>query len=1343
MIYPPVGPIRPFKMVCAKRSAYIAIGAAALALTCGTHAAGLFQLTGAADVAASQGSASVVADAREHRVRVARQYLSAARAEIENTGEGSLLLNVAEGAHLDVIVERTAPTKFGYSLSGRVADGAGGFVTLVVHEEAVAGSIWTPDSAYELYHLGSGVHALQDVTRRPIECGGTLPSELSAAAQIDQGSNDNGSVVDILVVWTPEAEEEYGGSRPQVLSRIDLMIAHANDAFERSGAFVSLNLVGAEKVDYVENESSSDLRRLGSPDDGHMDSVHEQRDALGADLVYLLTRRSGGIAFRPGAFSLGDNTSFAHEVGHNMGLGHDRLASASHLFFSTGFTTEHCFSTIMSYGSNCHRHRRPVLPFYASPWAYDPARGVPLGVTRFAKDRGARGPADAVLTLNRNRHGIANYRPSGSAGLGDDNGSRVDAQPASVRIRSSDELALPTASVSENVDSETAETPVDIPDPVLRQAVEEQLSKVGGPVTRGEMATLTSLMVEGSPLRLHGNGVRELTGIEHALNLRSLHVGRHAISDLAPLAELTSLTSLYLTRGQIVDVTPLAGLTSLEYLSLFRNGLSDVTSLEKLTSLKWLSLAFNQISDLAPLVANKGLGRGDFVRLNANPLSRSSLETHVPALLGRGVDVDHDVLPEILEIDDIRLREAVYDAIQANNGEDLSTLLAMDGRGRNIEDLTGLEGASSLRVLFLDKNKITDIAPLAELNLQALTLASNMVDDWGPLVSMDSLAHVSLDGNSLRELPLIPNPGHILGELSFVDNSISDIGSLDASTDTWWAAVLRMSGNSITSLEPLRHWRGLRHLEMCDNQITDISPLNLRWLSELHMHDNAVRDISPLLDSEELLMVDVRRNPLADDALTVLETLRERRVTVLAGETVPYVPASGEPREGVVRIVNRSNENGHVFIEAVDDAGVRFGPVRLNVGARRAVHFDSADLEDGNASKGLDGIGAPTTGDWRLSVISALDVEVLSYIRTEDGFFTAMHDVLPDAMAPFFNPASNERQRSILRVVNTEAEPAKWTTGGYDDGGRWHPMAGSLLVRPQHALTLTAQALENEHGLGDGQGKWRLRVRGFPWFAMSLLESPTGHLANLSTAPAHTTSSPDGTTLHRLPLFPAAGGLRKGFVRVINRSYASGEVAIHAVDDDGTRFGPVQLAMRPRQAVYFDSRDLEGGNAAKGLLGGVGVGEGDWRLELTSELDLMVLAYARTADGFLTAMHDLAPVGEDGSHRVVFFNPGSNTERVSKLRLINDGERRVRVTITGIDDAGNGSGTATLTVPAGSALTFTSAELEAGSDRVAGGLGDGEGRWRLRVRSSEPIAVMSLLETPSGLLANMSTGTAE
>ena len=870
------------------------------------------------------------------------------------------------------------------------------------------------------------------------------------------------------------------------------------------------------------------------------------------------------------------------------------------------------------------------------------------------------------------------------------------------------------------------------------------------------LADLTSLR----DLDLFSNGISDLSPLAGLTSLRRLNLSNNAeISDVSPLAGLTSLmslnlgscyeidvstrplsnlkslTSLGLSNANVSDVSQLADLTALTRLTLSNNRIFDVSPLAGLTSLTTLNLDSNGISDLAPLVANDGLGDGDAVDLRGNPLSRRSRESHIPTLRQRGVEVEFE-LPQLPEVPDGGLREAIVLTLLAMDNT-FATMSVLDAAGLGIEDLTGLEGARRLRGLFLDGNRITDIAPLAWHRLHALTLARNMVEDWAPLAGMRSLRYLALDGNSLQDLPPLPSG---LQHLYLSDNSISDIASLA----NLRLAELDVSGNAITSLAPLARHGHLRYLHVSDNQVADISSLNFEPLRELHLRNNAVRDLSPLLNAEELLMVDARRNPLADDALAVLDTLRERRVTVLAGETVPYFPAAGGSRQGFARVVNRSDEDGHVFIEAVDDAGVRARRARLDVGARRAVHFNSEDLERGNAAKGLSGgVGAPTAGDWRLSVVSALDVEVLSYIRTEDGFVTAMHDVAADAMVPFFNPGSNENQRSILRVVNTEAEPAKWTTGGYDDRGVWHPMAGSLLVRPQHALTLTAQALEGVHGLGDGQGKWRLRARGFPWFAMSLLESPTGHLVNLSTAPDNATPLADGGAMHRLPLFPAAGGARQGFARVINRSYSGGEVAIVAVDDEGVRSGPVRLTMRPRQAAHFNSADLEGGNAAKGLDGGVGVGAGDWRLEVASELELMVLAYARTADGFLTSLHDLAPVAEDGSHRVVFFNPGRNTGQVSKLRLINDGGEAASVTVTGIDDRGNGSGTVEITVPAGSALTFTSAELEAGGEGLAGRLGRGSGKWRLRVRSDAPIAVMSLLETPSGHLTNVSTGTAD
>ena len=368
-------------------------------------------------------SASVVPDVWERRVRVVRDELTAAHDGVESAGIGRLLLNVRDGVRLDVVVERTAPTKWGYSLSGRVA-GRVGFVTLVVHDEAVAGSIWTPDAAYELNYVGGGVHALRDVTNAPLECGGALPSELSAEEAITQGGKDDGSLVDILVVWTLEAAEEYGDGEPQLLSRIDMLIAFANDAFDRSGVFVSLNLVGAEELEYSEADTGlyTDIDRLQNPDDGHMDRVHDLRNSLGADLVYLLTRRGGGVATLGAGFAVGGASGFtvAHEVGHNFDLQHERnefrftIAGS----YNHGFTTEGCTRTIMSYGAACrglggHTWR---MPFYASPWRYRPGTGRTLGVARFSKERGARGPADAVLSLNRNRHRVANLRPSRSGG---------------------------------------------------------------------------------------------------------------------------------------------------------------------------------------------------------------------------------------------------------------------------------------------------------------------------------------------------------------------------------------------------------------------------------------------------------------------------------------------------------------------------------------------------------------------------------------------------------------------------------------------------------------------------------------------------------------------------------------------------------------------------------------------------------------------------------------------------------------------------------------------------------------------------------------------------------------
>ena len=210
---------------------------------------------------------------------------------------------------------------------------------------------------------------------------------------------------------------------------------------------------------------------------------------------------------------------------------------------------------------------------------------------------------------------------------------------------------------------------------------------------------------------------------------------------------------------------------------------------------------------------------------------------------------------------------------------------------------------------------------------------------------------------------------------------------------------------------------------------------------------------------------------------------------------------------------------------------------------------------------------------------------------------------------------------------------------------------------------------------------------------MSLLSSPTRHLTNLSTSAG--TGAPG---MHRIAVFASASDpSRQGFARIINHSNEDGEVRIDAYDDAGTHRGPLTLTIGAGRTVHFNSGHLEGEEAHPILSGSTGAGEGSWRLDLTSPLDLEVLSYMRTDDGFLTSMHDRVARNAAGVHRVAIFNPGRNTNQVSRLRLVNPGAAAAQVTIEGID--GNGArsgGTVTVSVPARASRTLSAQDLESG-----------------------------------------------
>ena len=87
-----------------------------------------------------------------------------------------------------------------------------------------------------------------------------------------------------------------------------------------------------------------------------------------------------------------------------------------------------------------------------------------------------------------------------------------------------------------------------MPDANLRQAVREKLNlPQNTPLTTLHLERLYDLVVPES-------NIEDLQGLEHAVNLRFLHLSRSWIVDLTPLANLVSLEVLKLYANDIVDI---------------------------------------------------------------------------------------------------------------------------------------------------------------------------------------------------------------------------------------------------------------------------------------------------------------------------------------------------------------------------------------------------------------------------------------------------------------------------------------------------------------------------------------------------------------------------------------------------------------------------------------------------------------------------------------------------------------------------------------------------------------------------------------------------------------------
>ena len=215
------------------------------------------------------------------------------------------------------------------------------------------------------------------------------------------------TVIDVMGVYS-KTVADYD---PE--ARLSSMIAYSNRALANSKANLRYRLVNVQEVNFPGDGSvsSTALNALKSNA-----KVRSLRVKYGADMVTMITKGIGGIAYMPltygqlgNAFSVvshRNTAAMAHELGHNLSLGHSvRNGSGpkgTFYEYGRGHGVPGVFSTLMTYERD---FGAPYVPYFSNPNIR--YQGLPMGVPA-----GQPNAADAVRVINSVAPAMAKQYPT-------------------------------------------------------------------------------------------------------------------------------------------------------------------------------------------------------------------------------------------------------------------------------------------------------------------------------------------------------------------------------------------------------------------------------------------------------------------------------------------------------------------------------------------------------------------------------------------------------------------------------------------------------------------------------------------------------------------------------------------------------------------------------------------------------------------------------------------------------------------------------------------------------------------------------------------------------------------
>ncbi len=280
-----------------------------------------------------------------------------------------------------------------------------------------------------------------------------------------------------------------------------------------------------------------------------------------------------------------------------------------------------------------------------------------------------------------------------------------------------------------------------------------------------------------------------------------------------------------------------------------------------------------------------------------SPSADNNLQVAPPAAI-KDVFPDPDMANEVLKSLNLKKlnKKSTSDTVTQTELNSLTGSFQAINKG--IKSIEGVEYLQNITELDVEKNQITDIAPVANLKkLTTLLINTNQITDISPVADLANLTTFYCGNNPISDISAVQNLTKLsifncytanvedispvknlvnLKTLSLGSNNIHDISDIEKLTALEY---LSFSNNPVENPEVIGNLTNLNTLWLYNAQIRNIDfTANLPKLKSVYLYNNQISNISEVSNWANIEYLELNNNQITDITpvanLTTLKTLK-------------------------------------------------------------------------------------------------------------------------------------------------------------------------------------------------------------------------------------------------------------------------------------------------------------------------------------------------------------------------------------------------------------------------------------------------------------------------------------